>query len=498
MRRKKACLVIDLRDGENVPHVPEMVAVLAAAGWKTDLVLKEFGGESLKLAEQAAQQGYDVVIAYGGDGTLNQVVNGIMNVQGKSMVAVLPGGTANEWATEIEEPLDPVHAALALVNSEAHKVDLGYVGVNGLVFPHAAHSPGQYPLADQKAGQKARKNQAKKALGTQHRFLLMAGLGLDSSLIAHVSKSLKYRIGRLAYGVSAVKDLPEQRPFPLELRAIADDGSETLLWQGEAWQVIFGNTRLYAGFAEVTPQAYVDDGNLDVAVIPAGDVFQTVEEVVSLLVKHRAASAATEYFHGAHFSVRVPASIGLHLDGCVVELDDYLSTSEKDALAQATSAEQPLVEYRFDAEPAALHMAIPRTYHGTLFEHWTAQAHPPSGVQQQNEPVAQAQPAPPERVHMLLQQGTKVTVTGVGPQADKPNTFIIAGTRHHPTMEDTSPIAVRVTDKSMVLQRTGQHVPPPAVQHLPEGVEIVVEGKKGKSGSLRATQVVMERIESLS
>ena len=128
MRRKKACLVIDLRDGENVPHVAEMVAVLAAAGWKTDLVLKEFGGESLKLAEQAAQQGYDVVIAYGGDGTLNQVVNGIMNVQGKSMVAVLPGGTANEWATEIEEPLDPVHAALALVNSEAHKVDLGYVG----------------------------------------------------------------------------------------------------------------------------------------------------------------------------------------------------------------------------------------------------------------------------------------------------------------------------------------------------------------------------------
>ncbi|TMC84868.1 MAG: hypothetical protein E6J22_20570 [Chloroflexi bacterium] len=458
---------MDLRDGENVPHVPEMVAVLAAAGWKTDLVLKEFGGESLKLAEQAAQQGYDVVIAYGGDGTLNQVVNGIMNVQGKSMVAVLPGGTANEWATEIEEPLDPVHAALALVNSEAHKVDLGYVGVNGLVFPHAAHSPGQHPLADQKAGQKARKNQAKKALGTQHRFLLMAGLGLDSSLIAHVSKSLKYRIGRLAYGVSAVKDLPEQRPFPLELRAIADDGSETLLWQGEAWQVIFGNTRLYAGFAEVTPQAYVDDGNLDVAVIPAGDVFQTVEEVVSLLVKHR---AATEYFHGAHFSVRVPASIGLHLDGCVVELDDYLSTS----------------------------MAIPRTYHGALFEHWTAQAHPPSGVQQQNEPVAQAQPAPPERVQTLLQQGTKVTVTGVGPQADKPNTFIIAGTRHHPTTEDTSPIAVRVTDKSMVLQRTGQHVPPPAVQHLPEGVEIVVEGKKGKSGSLRATQVVMERIESLS
>jgi diacylglycerol kinase family enzyme len=92
MRSKKACLVIDLRDGENIPNVPEMVAALAAVGWKTDLVLKEFGGESLKLAEQAAKKGYDMVIAYGGDGTLNQVVNGIRNVGGNSIVAVLPGG----------------------------------------------------------------------------------------------------------------------------------------------------------------------------------------------------------------------------------------------------------------------------------------------------------------------------------------------------------------------------------------------------------------------
>lgn len=125
--------------------------------------------------------------------------------------------------------------------------------------------------------------------------------------------------------------------------------------------MVFGNTRLYAGFAELTPQAYFDDGKLDVAVITAGDVFQSVEEVVSLLVKRRPSSANTTSFRGAHFSVRVPASIGLHLDGSVVELDDYLSKPEKDALAQATSTEQPVVEYRFDAEPASQHMAIPRT-----------------------------------------------------------------------------------------------------------------------------------------
>ena len=490
MRGKKACLVIDLRDGENIPKVPEMVAVLTAAGWKIDLALKEFGGESLTLAEQAAKKGYEMVIAYGGDGTLNQVVNGVTNVGGESVVAVLPGGTANEWATEIAEPLDPVHAGLALVNSEAHAVDLGSVGVKRLVLPAGTQDNSSQAPAGQKAGKKSRKKQAKKALGSKHRFLLMAGLGLDASIIAHVSKSLKYRVGRLAYAVSALKEFPEMHPFPLELWEIADDGSEQLLWQGEAWQVIFGNTRLYAGFAEVTPGAYVDDGKLDVAVIAAGNLLHTLEEVASLLVEHRSASADTHSFQGAHFSVRVPASIGLHLDGSVVELDDYLNTSEKDELAQAhTADQQPLVEYRLDAEPAALRMAIPRTYSGALFAHWTPQTQ--AADQQQNGSAVQAQPAPPDLVEALVQQGKHVTVTGVGTVAEKPGTFIIAGTTQNPTTGDTSPVAVRVNGKSLVLRRSGQQVPTTEALHVQEGAEIVVDGKKGKNGSLRARRVVI-------
>src|SRR5438132_564321 len=85
---------------------------------RKDVVLKAYGGETLQLATEATKQGNDVVIAYGGDGTLNQVVNGVMNAKGQSMVSVIPGGTANEWATESGVPLDPFQAALALVNSE--------------------------------------------------------------------------------------------------------------------------------------------------------------------------------------------------------------------------------------------------------------------------------------------------------------------------------------------------------------------------------------------
>src|SRR5579872_5342430 len=126
MRTRKACLVINPKDGSNVAKLNAILAVLAAAGWETDIALKQYGGHSMELATSAAKKGYDAVIAYGGDGTLNQVVNGAMNGKShKSMVGLIPGGTANVWANEVGVPVDPVKAALTLVSSADRHVDVG-------------------------------------------------------------------------------------------------------------------------------------------------------------------------------------------------------------------------------------------------------------------------------------------------------------------------------------------------------------------------------------
>jgi hypothetical protein len=119
MHGKRASLIVNLRSGHTVLKVPEMVAALNAAGWKTDICLKEYSGETLQLAEQAARDGHDLVISYGGDGTLNAVVNGVLYAGGKSIIGDIPGGTFNEWAGETNIPRDPVKAALALVDSVA-------------------------------------------------------------------------------------------------------------------------------------------------------------------------------------------------------------------------------------------------------------------------------------------------------------------------------------------------------------------------------------------
>src|SRR5260221_8367269 len=261
MKCKQAMLVLNPRAGQNLAKITDVLAVFAAAGWKTDLALKEYGGQTMNLATKAAQAGDDLVIAYGGDGTLNQVVNGVMHAKGgHSIVGLIPGGTANVWAGEISMPGDPVKAALTLVESDARKVDIGHVEVEGLAFP-AAHSEGQ------QQSKPKRRRKAKTTPRAKDHFLLMAGLGIDAAVMGHVSKTLKYRVGPLAVGVSAAQELPAQHPFPVEIRA----GSADVLWKGEALQVVIGNTRQYANIVQMTPDDYIDDGNLDVCVLTAGE-----------------------------------------------------------------------------------------------------------------------------------------------------------------------------------------------------------------------------------
>ena len=114
MHRKRVSLVINPREGQNIAKITDILAVLAAAGWDTRLLLKKYYGETVSLGMKAVQEGADLVVSYGGDGTLNQVVNGVLKAKGKSIVGLIPGGTANEWAGEMHIPADPVKAALAL------------------------------------------------------------------------------------------------------------------------------------------------------------------------------------------------------------------------------------------------------------------------------------------------------------------------------------------------------------------------------------------------
>jgi YegS/Rv2252/BmrU family lipid kinase len=499
MKGKRACIVINPHGGQNVTSITDLVAVLSAAGWRTEIDIKEYGGHSIELATRAAKANYDLVISYGGDGNLSQVLNGVMNAKGcQSTVGVIPGGTVNVWAAEIGVPHDPVKAALTLVNSEARKIDIGHIEVQGLSLPGTAQDAQEKP--QQKKSKKARKREAKATTSAKHHFLLMAGLGFDAAVMEHVSKAFKYRVGRLAVGISIAEELPRQHPFPVEIRVGGTKQEDEKIWKGEAFQVIVGNTRRYANIVQMAPDAYLDDGLLDVCVITAGHTLKTIEQLASLLFRHRPDKAVSEYFEEASITISVPASIALQLDGSAVSLRDYLSKSDRKALQSAENAEQVMITYRFDAMPRAVQVAIPSTYDETLFEKRVAEERPaPASEQKQDEDASQQHHEDVEEVHhespelisSLLAHGHHVTVRGIASQPEKQHRYIIAGTIPHQMTGDTTPVAVRVNNGATILKRSGEQVASAMVQQLHEGAVIVADGKKSKYGVIRAKHILI-------
>ena len=501
MDAKKACIVINPRAGQNIVKLPDVLAIFAAAGWKTDIALKEYGGHTMELATKASEGDYDLVIGYGGDGTLCQVVNGVMNAKGQhSKVALIPGGTANVWASEVGIPVDPVKAALTLVSSESRKVDIGHVEIESLTFPGATQGEGQ-ATSDQQAWQR----KVKSTTAAKHHFLLMSGLGFDAAVMGHVSKPLKYKVGPIAVGLSAAKELPGQHPFPVEIRSAAGGRNGEVLWKGDAIQVVIGNTRRYADIVQMTPNAYIDDGILDICVITAGDPVSTMQQVTSLLLRRQPDNTTSEIFHGAHLALSVPASVDLQLDGSAVKLKDYLSKADRAAIEQSGNPEQVMVNYRFDAMPHALRVAIPSNYDDALFEHSSnKEAVHTSTMQVADEEAAQQKrnEAAPEksteqtdaelaRLSALIDNGRDVVVVGVTRIAGKKPTYIVAGNSTKQNTGEIKPVAITIDEDTTMIKRTGEHVSPSFVLGLREGAMIVVEGKKSKRGAIRATRVLV-------
>ncbi len=355
MKRQTVCLVVHPRSGKNLARVPGIVAVFAAAGWTTDVVVKESRGQTMELAARATEAGYDLVVAYGGDGTVNHVVNGVLAFAGRrsAAVGVIPGGTTNVWAAEVGIPSDPARAARVLVESEMRDVDVGHVGVESVSLG---------------ADSSERDRDATSAAGPRRHFLLMAGLGVDAALMSRTPTALKHRIGVAAVVLTALRQLPSLHTFPVALGARSDGSGDDATWEGRALQLVVGNTRLYGKVARMTPDARIDSGELDLSVITASSRLSAFMQVVAVMLRGRPAHSQSKAFRGADFCVSAPASVELQLDGSAVKLKKYLTEPAREALARAGDPARAVVNYRFTAVPGALRIAIPHAYDGALFE----------------------------------------------------------------------------------------------------------------------------------
>src|SRR5438128_1941554 len=202
-------------------HFDEALAILHKHGWRVDLWYTHARGEGEKLARKAVEQKANLVIAAGGDGTINEIIQGLAGSE--TALGVLPSGTVNVWAREAGIPLDDTRARNVLVNGQTRRIDLGCVN-------------GRY-------------------------FLLMVGIGFDGEVTQAVEGKALKRLGVLGYTLAVLWLRPGYRGFPVIAQI------DSCVVKTRALQIFVGNTQLYAGAVKFTWQAKCDDGLLDLCIV---------------------------------------------------------------------------------------------------------------------------------------------------------------------------------------------------------------------------------------
>ncbi|MEO8457908.1 MAG: diacylglycerol kinase family protein [Chloroflexota bacterium] len=236
--------------------------------WDIAVQVSEGAGHATVLAREAATGGADVIFACGGDGTVNEVANGLVGTG--STLAVIRGGTSNVFAVEIGVPRSPERALAALVSGTVRRFDLG--------------------------------------VAAGRHFLLMAGVGFDAHSIRGVSERVKRSLGVGAYYLSAAVQLARYRSQRVKLSIDGDEQEVDVYW------LVLGNTRSYAGIFDVTPGAMANDGYLDLCLLTGRPLPWTIASLAAFtLRRHNWAGAAT--FQRVHeLEIKTPG-IAVQVDG---------------------------------------------------------------------------------------------------------------------------------------------------------------------------------------
>jgi len=210
------------RRSRRFEEIEKAVRILKDAGITTEIAATTAPGTARGMAQLAVRQRTDLVIACGGDGTVNEVVNGLAGSQ--TPMALLPAGTANILAKELGVPWDIPHAARLIPDGSIRRIALGIaspVGVNGDEATHA-ELIGRY-------------------------FLCVAGAGPDGAIVNGVDEIFKKNAGILAYWAEGLRQL-FRYDFP-EIR-IQSGGQER-----RATIIVIGRTAHYGGPFKITTGA---------------------------------------------------------------------------------------------------------------------------------------------------------------------------------------------------------------------------------------------------
>ena len=237
-------------------------------------------------SRQASVDGADVVIAWGGDGTVMACVTGLAGTD--TPLAILAGGTGNLLVRNLEIPLDFADAVHVAVHGARRRIDVGSIG--------------------------------------EEKFAVMAGMGFDAALLRDASEQAKARVGSAAYVLSGLRNLTQHR---FNCTVTVDDEEPVHV---RARTVLVGNVGKLQGGLPVLRDALPDDGLLDVLVISARTKLEWVDLAVRVIAR-RTHPEHTESMRGRRILIESQTVEPYELDGDLRgETDRMLCEIEPGAL----------------------------------------------------------------------------------------------------------------------------------------------------------------------
>lgn len=258
----------------SIQELEETAAWLTNHGLPTELSLTEYAGHAAELAREAVAAGMEMVIAAGGDGTVNSVLQALAGHD--TALGVLPLGTVNVWAREMGIPLALPLAAEVLVRGVRRRVDLGRAG--------------------------------------SRYFLMMAGIGFDAEVARRVEESKLKRMGLKLLDYLATVGVLSVTHQSARIW-IRSGGKRRSL---NSLMIIIGNTRLYGGALTFAKKAVADDGWLDFVVIGGGGIAHRVGVLLRALFRRASMGPHVRYAHVRSVRLESNKSVPVQVDGEVI------------------------------------------------------------------------------------------------------------------------------------------------------------------------------------
>ncbi|WP_079477138.1 diacylglycerol/lipid kinase family protein [Halobacillus salinus] len=270
---KRAMLIVNPSSGkeEALDYVEKIEKILAEKSYQVKVAQTEKELDATKYCQSACKDEFDLVVSMGGDGTLNETINGMVDQEHRPLLAIIPLGTVNDFARALNIPLEPEEAVETLYSDQIKDVDIGRFN--------------------------------------DRYFVNIFAVGAVAEATYEVSPDQKTKFGSFAYVMEGFKTLTAHRSYPLRIEH--DNG----VWEGDSFLFLAALTNSTAGFEKLSPEAEVNDGVLHGYIIKQVNLVRMATIITSILRGNLRDEADVEYFTSSKIKVTSKEELMTNVDG---------------------------------------------------------------------------------------------------------------------------------------------------------------------------------------